>query len=290
MGAKVKHGGADIGTPAPEEEGIATDFRGRMSYGDYLGLDQILAAQKPLSGQHDEMLFITIHQVQELWLKLLLHELELAMACLRRDALRPAFKAMARVSRIQRQLIEAWEVLTTMTPHDYLAFRAALGSSSGFQSHQYRLLEFRLGAKDAFMLRPHAHRPEIHALLEAALAAPSLYDETLRLLARRGHAIPDAVLSRDLTQRHESHPAVVAAWAAIYAKGEAEFDLYELAEELVDLEDSFQTWRFRHMKTVERIIGYARGTGGSAGVHYLKKAIERRFFPELYEARTALVP
>jgi tryptophan 2,3-dioxygenase len=290
MGAEIEHGGGDTGAAAPAEEGITTDFRKRMSYGDYLGLDQLLAAQRPLSGQHDEMLFITIHQVQELWLKLLLHELELAIACLRRDALRPAFKAMARVGRIQRQLIEAWEVLTTMTPHDYLAFRAALGSSSGFQSHQYRLLEFRMGAKDAFLMRPHAHRPEIHAQLQAALEAPSLYDEALRLLARRGHPIPEAVLARDVTRPHESDPAVVAAWAAIYAKGEAEFDLYELAEELVDLEDSFQTWRFRHMKTVERIIGYARGTGGSAGVHYLKKAIERRFFPELYEARTALVP
>ena len=270
-------------------EGITTDFREKMSYADYLGLDQLLAAQNPLSGQHDEMLFITIHQVQELWLKLLLHELDLAMACLRRDALGPAFKAMARASRIQRQLIEAWDVLTTMTPHDYLAFRKALGSSSGFQSHQYRLLEFRLGAKDPLMLRPHAHRPETHALLQAALEAPSLYDEALRLLARRGLPIPQAVLERDLTRPHASDPAVVATWADIYRRGEADFELYELAEELVDLEDSFQTWRFRHMRTVERIIGHAPGTGGSAGVAYLKGAVERRFFPELYEARTHLV-
>ena len=180
-------------------EGIATDFSGRMSYGDYLGLDLLLSAQKPLSGQHDELLFITIHQVQELWFKLMLHELDLAAGCLRRDELRPAFKATARVSRIQRQLIEAWDVLTTMTPHDYLAFRESLGASSGFQSFQYRLLEFRMGAKDPFMLEPHAHRPEAHAALRAALEAPSIYDEALRLLARRGHPIPAEVLARDVS-------------------------------------------------------------------------------------------
>jgi tryptophan 2,3-dioxygenase len=270
-------------------EGITTDFSGgRMSYGDYLALDQLLSAQKPLTGQHDELLFITIHHVQELWLKLMLHELALATDCIRRDELRPAFKATARISRIQRQMIEAWDVLTTMTPHDYLAFREQLGSASGFQSLQYRLLEFRMGAKDPFMLKPHAHRPEARAALQAALEAPSIYDEALRLLARRGHPIPAEVLARDLREPHQSHPAVVAAWAAIYAAGEAEMDLYELAEELVDLEDSFSTWRFRHMRTVERIIGHRRGTGGSAGVSYLKAALERRFFPELYEARTAL--
>jgi tryptophan 2,3-dioxygenase len=269
-------------------EGIVSDFSGRMSYGDYLGLDQLLSAQKPLTGQHDELLFIIIHQVQELWLKLMLHELDLAMDCLRRDELRPAFKATARVSRIQRQLIEAWDVLTTMTPHDYLAFRQALGASSGFQSLQYRLLEFRLGAKDPSMMKPHAHRPEAHAALQTALEAPSIYDEALRLLARRGHPIPAAVLERDVREPHVSDPDVVAAWAAIYSAGEAEMDLYELAEELVDLEDSFGTWRFRHMRTVERIIGHRPGTGGSAGVSYLKSALERRFFPELYEARTAI--
>jgi tryptophan 2,3-dioxygenase len=269
-------------------EGITTDFSGRMSYGDYLGLDRILSAQKPLSGQHDETLFIVIHQVQELWLKLMLHEMDLAMRCIRGDELRPAFKATARISRIQRQMIEAWDVLTTMTPHDYLAFREALGAASGFQSFQYRLLEFRMGAKDPFMMKPHAHRPEAHAALRAALEAPSIYDEALRLLARRGHPIPAEVLGRDVSKPHESHPAVVAAWAAIYGAGEAEMELYELAEELVDLEDGFGTWRFRHMRTVERIIGHRRGTGGSAGVAYLKNAVERRFFPELYEARTAI--
>ncbi|MBL6457328.1 tryptophan 2,3-dioxygenase [Belnapia sp. T6] len=269
-------------------EGVETDFAKRMSYGDYLHLDQILSAQQPLSGQHDELLFITIHQVQELWMKLLNHELDLAMANIREDALRPAFKALARVSRIQKQLVEAWDVLSTMTPHDYLAFRDSLGSSSGFQSWQYRLIEFKLGAKDAFMLKPHAHRPDILAELEAAYRAPSLYDEALRLLARRGLPVPAAMLVRDVTTRHAEDEGVTAAWAIIYEQAEAHFDLYELAEELVDLEDAFQTWRFRHMKTVERIIGHRMGTGGSAGVSYLKGALGRSFFPELYAVRTRL--
>jgi len=268
--------------------GIETDFAQRMSYGDYLALDVLLNAQRPRSDKHDEMLFITIHQVQELWMKLMVHELDLAMDCIRRDDVGPAFKATARVSRIQRQLIEAWDVLTTMTPHDYLAFRDALGSSSGFQSWQYRLLEFKFGAKDAFMLRPHAHRPEIHARLLAAYEAPSLYDEALRLLARRGLPVPQAVLARDVSRAHESNEGVIAAWAEVYRDAEQHFDLYELAEELVDLEDAFQTWRFRHMKTVERIIGMRPGTGGSSGVGYLKSVLERSFFPELWAVRTQL--
>ena len=274
--------------PGQPDPTPTTDFRDSMSYGDYLRLDDLLAAQRPLSGQHDEMLFITIHHVQELWLKLLLHELELAIDCIRRDELRPAFKALARCGRIQKQLIEAWDVLATMTPHDYLAFRSHLGSSSGFQSWQYRMLEFRLGAKNAFMLEPHEHRQDLLAPLQAALQAPSIYDETLRLLARRGIALPPEVLERDLTQPHTLNKAVIAAWAAIYENAEQGFDLYELAEELVDLEDAFQTWRFRHMRTVERIIGYRMGTGGSAGVAYLKGVIDKRFFPELYEARTRI--
>jgi tryptophan 2,3-dioxygenase len=275
-------------TPETGGRRIETDFSNRMSYGDYLGLDALLSAQRPLSGQHDEMLFILIHQVQELWMKLMNHELDLAMDCLRRDDLRPAFKATARISRIQRQLIEAWDVLSTMTPHDYLAFRGSLGSASGFQSWQYRLIEFKLGAKDAFMLRPHRHREDIHARLLAAFEAPSLYDEALRLLARRGVAVPEAVLTRDVTKPHQPEEGVVAAWATIYREAETRFDLYELAEELVDIEDAFQTWRFRHMKTVERIIGQRPGTGGSAGVAYLKGALERSFFPELWSVRTPL--
>jgi tryptophan 2,3-dioxygenase len=269
-------------------EGVETDFRQRMSYGDYLGLDALLSAQQPRSGQHDEMLFIVIHQVQELWLKLMGHELALATDCIRRDDLPPAFKATARVSRIQHQLVEAWDVLTTMTPHDYLAFRESLGSSSGFQSWQYRLIEFRMGAKDAFMLKPHSHRPDILAALTEAHEAPSIYDEALRLMARRGLPVPEAVLTRDVTRRHAADPGVEAVWETVYRDASRHFDLYELAEELVDLEDAFQTWRFRHMKTVERIIGQRMGTGGSSGVGYLKSVLERSFFPELWSVRTKL--
>jgi tryptophan 2,3-dioxygenase len=270
------------------KEGIETDFSRKMSYGDYLGLDALLAAQRPLSGQHDEMLFIVIHQVQELWMKLMAHELGLAMGCIREGELRPAFKATARISRIQKQLVEAWDVLTTMTPHDYLAFRDSLGSSSGFQSWQYRLIEIRMGARDPFLLKPHRHREDVHATLQDAFAAPGIYDEALRLMAARGLAIPDAVLNRDLTRRHEPEPAVEAAWAEVYRDAERHFDLYELAEELVDLEDAFQTWRFRHLSTVERIIGGRPGTGGSAGVAYLRSALEKRFFPELWSVRGKL--
>ena len=197
-------------------EGVETDFSRRMSYGDYLQLDRLLSAQAPLSGRHDETLFIIIHQVQELWMKLMAHELSLAMGCIRAGELRPAFKATARISRIQRQLVEAWDVLTTMTPHDYLAFRESLGSSSGFQSWQYRLIEIRMGARDAFLLKPHRHREEVHGTLREAFEAPGIYDEALRLLAARGLTIPEEVLGRDLTRRHEPHPAVEAAWAEVY--------------------------------------------------------------------------
>ena len=268
--------------------GIETDFSRKMSYGDYLGLDLLLSAQKPLSGQHDELLFITIHQVQELWMKLMAHELALAMDRIRADDLGPAFKATARVSRIQKQMVESWDVLTTMTPHDYLAFRASLGSSSGFQSWQYRLIEIRFGAREPLYLKPHAHRPDLHGKLLEAFNAPSIYDEALRLLAKRGLAVPDSVLARDLLQPYAPDPAVEAAWAEVYRDAEKHFDLYELAEELVDLEDAFQTWRFRHLCTVERIIGGRPGTGGSAGVAYLRQVLEKRFFPELWSVRGKL--
>jgi tryptophan 2,3-dioxygenase len=274
--------------PDTTQAGIETDFARKMSYGDYLGLDQLLAAQKPLSGQHDELLFITIHQVQELWMKLMAHEMALAMERIRADDLRPAFKATARISRIQKQMVESWEVLTTMTPHDYLAFRASLGSSSGFQSWQYRLIEIRMGAREAFHLKPHRHRPDLHATLSEAFAAPSLYDEALRLLARRGLPVPAAVLARDVSQPHAPDAGVEAAWAEVYRDAERWFDLYELAEELVDLEDAFQTWRFRHLSTVERIIGGRMGTGGSAGVAYLRTVLGKRFFPELFSVRGKL--
>jgi tryptophan 2,3-dioxygenase len=269
-------------------DGIQTDFSDRMSYGDYLRLDTLLSAQQPLSAEHDELLFITIHQVQELWMKLLNSELDTAIAHIRADDLGPSFKCLSRVSRIQMQLIQSWDVLATMTPADYLRFRPVLGSSSGFQSWQYRLIEFKLGAKNALMLKPHQHRADIHAPLLAAFNAPSLYDEALRLLARRGLPVPADILDRDVTRPHEADSRVETVWATIYRESERYFDLYELAEELVDVEDSFQQWRFRHMKTVQRIIGMRQGTGGSAGVAYLRQALERAFFPELWSVRTKL--
>jgi tryptophan 2,3-dioxygenase len=269
-------------------DGIHTDFSEGMSYGDYLQLDTLLSAQKPLTGEHDELLFITIHQVMELWLKLLNRELDTAIDHIRADQLQPAFKCTARINRIQEQLIQAWTVLSTMTPSDYLSFRPSLGRSSGFQSWQYRLVEFKLGAKDAVKMAPHRHRTDLAAQMEAAYHAPSLYDEALHLLARRGYPVPAAVLSRDVTQPYEAHTGVEAVWEEIYRHSDEHFDLYELAEELVDLEDAFQQWRFRHMKTVERIIGMRSGTGGSSGVSYLRKALERSFFPELWSVRTKL--
>ena len=275
-------------TKSRVEPGMDVDLAGRRTYGDYLKLDRLLSAQQPLSKEHDELAFIIIHHVQELWLKLLAYEIEAAMAAIRVDHLPPAFKSLARVTRIQEQLIAAWDVLSTMTPADYLAFRGALGPASGFQSYQYRLVEFRLGAKDAEMLLAHRHDPVVHAKLSAALTEPSLYDEALRLLARRGHPVPKEVLDRDFSQPYVSNPRVRDIWLSIYRQSQEHFDLYELAEELVDVEDWFQQWRFRHMKTVERIIGHKPGTGGSSGVGYLKTALERSFFPELWEVRTYL--
>jgi tryptophan 2,3-dioxygenase len=270
------------------EPGMQTDFKERMDYGSYLGLELLLAAQKPLSDAPDELLFITIHQVQELWLKLAAHELDGAIAAIRADELQPAFKSLARVSRIQAQLISAWDVLSTMTPSDYLAFRDALGQSSGFQSYQYRALEFRLGAKDRRMLAMHQHHPEHHTHLQELLEAPSLYDEALRLLARRGLPVPAGSTERDWSRPHVANEGVKAVWLSIYRDTHTYFDLYELAEELVDVEDQFQQWRFRHMKTVERIIGFRQGTGGSSGVKFLRTALERSFFPELWQLRSEL--
>jgi len=270
------------------EAGIHVDLADRLTYGEYLKLDLLLAAQQPVSQQHDELGFIIIHHVQELWLKLVAHEIEAAMASIRADLLPPAFKSLARVTRVQEQLIAAWDVLSTMTPADYLAFRTALGPASGFQSYQYRLVEFRLGAKDEKMTLPHRHRPDLHAILTAALHQPSLYDESLRLLARRGHPMPKEVLDRDFSQPYVPNTRVRDIWLTIYRQAQDHFELYELAEELVDIEDWFQQWRFRHMKTVERIIGHKTGTGGSSGGGFLKSALERSFFPELWEVRTLL--
>jgi tryptophan 2,3-dioxygenase len=273
--------------------GTHTDFREDMTYGDYLGLDGLLACQKPLSDQHDEMLFVIIHQTTELWMKLVLHELSAAVGALAAiegadGDIRPAFKMLARVSRIQSQLIQSWDVLSTLTPADYMKFRDLLGHSSGFQSHQYRMIEFMLGNKNAAMLEPHRDRPEIHARLEAVLDGPSLYDETIRLLARRGFDIAPECIERDWRRRYSGHPSVRAAWLEIYRNTEQHWDLYELGEELVDLEDWFQQWRFRHVTTVERIIGRKRGTGGTSGVDYLQNALNIRFFVDLWDIRTEL--
>ncbi len=268
--------------------GIHWNLDRSLSYGQYLQLDKVLGAQKPLSGQHDEMLFIVIHQASELWLKLCLHELVATRLQIRADDLEPAFKMLSRVARAQAQMIQSWDVLGTMTPADYMRFRDSLGQSSGFQSWQYRQLEFMLGNKDAKLIEVHSSDPPNHALLGRELATPSLYDETLRLLARRGFEIPRERVERDWTQSYEAHPAVEAAWLAIYRDSNAHWDLYELAEKLVDLEYRLQQWRFAHLKTVERIIGFKRGTGGSTGVGYLEHVLKRGFFPELISLRTSI--
>ncbi len=269
-------------------DGAHSDFAQAMNYGDYLSLDSLLASQKPVSGEHDEQLFIIIHQATELWMKLILHELHAAVACIKADDLAPAFKMLARVARIQSQLIQSWSVLSTMTPADYLQFRDQLGLSSGFQSYQYREIEFLLGNKKKALLAPHRHQPAIHDRLEAVLKAPSLYDEVILLLARRGFAIDAAITSRDWSQPYSASPSVEAAWLQVYQTPETHWELYDLAEKLVDQEDSFQQWRFRHLKTVSRIIGHKRGTGGTSGVSYLSKALDYCFFPELWSVRTAL--
>ena len=271
-----------------QQEKAQLDFSRSMSHGDYLQLDQVLTAQKPLSPAHDEMLFIVQHQTSELWMKLMLHELGGAMRCVAGDELSSGFKMLARVSRIMEQLVHAWDVLATMTPPEYTAMRPSLGQSSGFQSYQYRCIEFALGNKNAAMLKPHVHAPERLALVEGFYRAPSLYDEALRLLARSGLAIPAGHLERDFTQPYEASDAVEAAWLAVYRAPEAHWDLYQLAEKLVDLEDAFRLWRFRHVTTVERVIGFKRGTGGTSGVGYLRKMLDVVLFPELWRLRTDL--
>jgi len=272
----------------PETEGAEMSFDGRMSYGDYLSLDRILGAQRPLSDAGDEMLFIIQHQTSELWMKLMLHELAGARAAIAADRLAPAFKMLTRVARIMEQLNSAWDVLRTMTPSDYTRFRGALGASSGFQSWQYRLIEFAAGNRNPAMLRPHAHRPGILALLEAELARPSLYDEALRAAARAGLPVPAAVLGRNVGLPWSADDRVEAAWRIVYADPEAHWPLYELAEKLVDFEDYFRRWRFNHVTTVERVIGMKRGTGGTGGVSYLRRMLEIELFPELWRLRTTL--
>ena len=274
----------------PVEEGVVRDFTREMSYGAYLHLDELLGAQHPLSvpEHHDELLFIVQHQTSELWLKLVLHELRSATSALAGDDLKVALKNIARVKHVQRTLTEQWSVLATLTPTEYAQFRGFLANSSGFQSHQYRAVEFALGNKNAAMLDVFAHDAAAHAQLQELLHAPSLYDEFLRLLARRGHAVPEDLLTRDVTLAHVHTPALVPVLRRVYERAEDFWEEYEACEELVDLEDNFQLWRFRHLKTVERTIGFKRGTGGSSGVGFLAKALELTFFPELYAVRTEI--
>ncbi len=270
------------------QEKAQLDFSQSMSYSDYLHLDEILGAQKPLSPDHNEMLFIIQHQTSELWMKLMLHELRAAIHCVAGDDLGSAFKMLARVSKIMEQLVHAWDVLATMTPPEYSAIRPYLASSSGFQSAQYRCIEFSLGNKNAAMLKPHRHRPDLLAMVQAAYASPSLYDEALRLLARRGIAVPASHTDRDWTQPYIADRQVMQAWLVAYRAPKEHWELYQLGEELTDLEDAFRLWRFRHVTTVERIIGFKRGTGGTGGVSYLRKMLDVVLFPEIWSLRTEL--
>lgn len=270
------------------EKGIHTDFRESMTYGEYLHLDQILASQQRLSGHHDEMLFIVIHQVSELWMKLILHELQTAIDLIQRGELPEAFKMLARVSKVQAQIIQAWDVLATLTPAEYMEFRGSLGKASGFQSYQNRLIEFALGYKQPQIITIYEKDPELSAQLEKAYRAPGIYDVAVEALHRAGFEINPELLTRDYSVTYKGDPSVAAAWLAVYRDVDRYWDLYQLAEKLVDIEDSHQQWRFRHMKTVERIIGFKTGTGGSSGVNYLRQVLDHRFFPELWDVRTEI--
>ena len=270
------------------DSGYRTDLSAETSYGNYLRLDLLLAAQQPRSTHHDEMLFIIQHQTAELWMKLIVHELQAAIEHVRADRLAPCFKILARVKQIQRQLFEQWAVLETLTPSEYVQFRHVLGPASGLQSYQFRAIEFLLGNKDPAILAVHRHDPALHARLERLLREPSLYDEFLRHLARRGMALPPERLERDWSQPYRRHDGVVAAFKSIYDAPERHWDAYDMCEKLVDVEENFQLWRFRHVKTVERVIGFKRGTGGTAGVSFLRKTLEVALFPELIEVRTSI--
>lgn len=271
-----------------KEEGIHTDFIEKMTYGDYLQLDTLLSSQKRLSNHHDEMLFIIIHHVSELWLKLIIHETKAAIEAIKQDDLQSSFKMLARVNRIQTQITQAWDVLATLTPAEYMEFRDKLGNASGFQSYQYRLVEFVLGYKTPFILEIYKKDPETHAVLEEAYYAPGLYDVAIQALARNGFHINKEILDRDFAETYEKDKSVEKAWLDVYKNVDDNWELYQLAEKLVDVEDQFQQWRFRHMKTVERIIGHKVGTGGSSGVGYLKKVLDHYFFPELWDIRTII--
>ncbi|MBR7795210.1 tryptophan 2,3-dioxygenase [Agaribacter marinus] len=270
------------------EKGIHTNFKEKMTYGDYLQLDTLLSSQKRLSDHHDEMLFIIIHHVSELWLKLIIHETQAAIRAIQQGELQASFKMLARVSKIQSQIIQAWDVLSTLTPAEYMEFRDKLGNASGFQSYQYRLVEFVLGYKTPFILKIYEKDPEVHQLLQDAYHAPGLYDVAIQALAKNGFSINPDILQRDFSKTYEKDDSVEQAWMTVYKNVDSHWDLYQLAEKLVDIEDWFQQWRYRHMKTVERIIGHKIGTGGSSGVGYLKNVLDHYFFPELWEIRTKL--
>ncbi|MFJ7726771.1 tryptophan 2,3-dioxygenase [Neobacillus sp. NPDC097160] len=284
-------GNLDSGEPKKAsglEIEIQTDFQKDMSYGDYLHLDTILSIQHRLSNHHDEMLFIIIHQTSELWMKLILHELNAAIQCILRNDLEPSFKMLSRVSRIQQQLIQSWNVLTTLTPADYIQFRHKLGHSSGFQSYQNRLIEFALGQKNAHTLAVYKHQVDLYKRLQKSLHEPSIYDVAISALAVHGLPVDKKVLNRDWSQNYEPNLSVEEAWLTVYRNTDKYWDLYELAEKLVDIGNQQQLWRFKHMSTVERIIGHKQGTGGSSGVTYLKKVLDHQFFPELLSLRTKL--
>ncbi|AOH56315.1 tryptophan 2,3-dioxygenase [Peribacillus muralis] len=270
------------------EKNIQTDFQKSMSYGDYLHLDQILSSQHRCSDHHDEMLFIIIHQTSELWMKLILHELKAATKCIRHNNLEPSFKMLSRVSRIQQQLIQSWNVLATLTPAEYMEFRDKLGQSSGFQSYQNRLIEFALGNKNVHTLSVYQHEADLYKQMQQALHEPSIYDEAITALVARGLSVDHDAISRDWSQKYEPNASVEEAWLTVYRDVEQYWDLYELAEKLVDIGHQQQLWRFNHMTTVERIIGNKIGTGGSSGVTYLKRALDQNFFPELWSLRTKL--
>ena len=269
-------------------ESVKTDFAASMTYSDYLGLDKILSAQLPKSEQHDEQLFIIIHQVKELWMKLMLHEINSAALDIEVDNFREALKKLARVSSIQRQLISAWDVLTTMTPADYLKFRDELGHASGFQSYQNRMVEFSLGYKSTHALEIYKHNADIHAALTTQLNTVSLYDQVIRAIHRAGFTIDEEVINRDITKSYTPNDSVKEAFKEIYLNTDTHFILYEMLEKLVDVEEQYARWRFRHMKTVERVIGFKKGTGGSSGVNYLRKVVDHYFFRELWELRTEI--
>lgn len=277
---------------APHHDaGLVTDLHGKLDYGTYLQLDRILGAQRPLSSpeHHDELLFIIQHQTTELWFRLMIHELRAALSLIARDQLEPSFKILARVKHIQTQLLSQWSVLATLTPSEYVQFRHVLGPASGIQSYQHRMIEFMLGRKDARLMQVFRHNPAVFAGVEACLNAPSLYDEFLRYLARRhGMPIPAEVLNRDVTQPHTPRPEIVQCFRTIYETPDNLWDCYEMAEKLVDLDEAYSLWRYRHMKVVERVIGFKRGTGGTAGVNYLRQMVDERLFPELWDVRTEI--